>query len=140
MLLSYFFRLRRVFQIAYLRHCMAWKEDGKYLRLRVKSARMAILKNFVPLNIGFGCLSRECEVDHHTTDIAKQLFTDPISDNAILVVASTYIYIQKVHRTRLNARTSPHLFNTQKSSLSKTVHYGYCRCTGAFPCQRLHAQ
>lgn len=46
----------------------------------VRTARIAMLKDFVPLNLGFNHTSRESIVDHHTTDISKQLFTDPISD------------------------------------------------------------
>ncbi|XP_061171659.1 uncharacterized protein LOC133181135 [Saccostrea echinata] len=61
----------------------------------VKSARVAMVKDFVPLNLGFQHVSRDRIVNHHTTDISKQLFTDPISDTVVLVLDGTYIYIQK---------------------------------------------
>ena len=59
----------------------------------VRTARVAMMKDFVPMNLGFNHTSRESIVDNHTTDISKQLFTDPISDTVILVLDGTYIYI-----------------------------------------------
>jgi hypothetical protein len=60
----------------------------------VKSVQMAMMKDFVPMNLGFGCHSRECIVDHNTTDIAKQLFTDPISDtDSVILVLDIHVQI-----------------------------------------------
>ena len=61
----------------------------------VKRARVALVRDFVPLNVGFHHLTREHIIDRLTTDISKQLFSDPISDTVILVLDGTYIYIQK---------------------------------------------
>jgi hypothetical protein len=61
----------------------------------IKRPRVAMVRDFVPLNIGFDHLTRERIIDCHTTDISKQLFSDPISDTVILVLDGTYIYIQK---------------------------------------------
>ncbi len=61
----------------------------------VESARKAIMKDFVPHNLGFDHITRQNVIDNHTTDISKQLFSDPISDTVILVLDGTYIYIQK---------------------------------------------
>lgn len=70
----------------------------------VRTARIAMLKDFVSLNLGFNHTSRESIVDHHTTDISKQLFTDPFSDTVILVLDGTYIFTyKKVRLTSSNA-------------------------------------
>lgn len=61
----------------------------------VRTARIAMMQYFVSMNFGFDHTTRESIVDHHTTDISKQLFTDPISDTVIMVLDGTYIYIQK---------------------------------------------
>lgn len=61
----------------------------------IQQARTALAKDFVPFNLGFSHLSRESLVNDHTTDIAKQLFSDPISDTVILVMDGTYVFIQK---------------------------------------------
>ncbi|XP_061170430.1 uncharacterized protein LOC133179753 [Saccostrea echinata] len=61
----------------------------------IESARIAIVKDFVPHNLGFDHITRESIIENHTTDISKQLFSDPISNTVILVLDGTYIYIQK---------------------------------------------
>lgn len=45
--------------------------------------------------MGFGHLSRDTIVNDHTTDSAKQFFSDPISDTVIIVMDGTYVFIQK---------------------------------------------
>ena len=44
----------------------------------VKRARVALVRDFVPLNVGFNHLTREHIIDNLTTDISKQLFSDPV--------------------------------------------------------------
>ena len=61
----------------------------------VKRALVALVRDFVPLNVGFHHSTREHIIDRLTTEISKQLFSDPISDTVILVLDGTYIYIQK---------------------------------------------
>lgn len=61
----------------------------------IQQTRTALVRDFVPLHLGFSHLSRDTIVNDHTTDIAKQFFSDPISDTVILVMDSTYVFIQK---------------------------------------------
>ena len=67
----------------------------------VKRARVALVRDFVPLNVGFHHLTREHIIDRLTIDISKQLFSDPISDTVNFVLDGTYIYIQKSSKTRM---------------------------------------
>ena len=61
----------------------------------IQQTRTALVRDFVPLHLGFSHLSRDKIVNDHTTDIAKQFFSDPISDTVILVMDGTYVFIQK---------------------------------------------
>ena len=61
----------------------------------IQQTRTALVRDFVPLHLGFSHLSRDTIVNDHTTDIAKQFFSDPISDTVILVMDGTYVFIQK---------------------------------------------
>ena len=60
----------------------------------IKSAREAILKIFVPYNLGFGHISRQDAVDHHIATIARELMCGGSADTAIVVIDGIYIYIQ----------------------------------------------
>ena len=61
----------------------------------VKRAQVALVRDFVPLNVVFHHLTRKDIIDRLTTHVSKQLFSDPISDTVILVLDGTYKYIQK---------------------------------------------
>ncbi len=61
---------------------------------KVSSARQAILKTFVPYNLGFGHITHWDVIDHHTTTIAPELMCGDSSNAAIVVIDGTYIYIQ----------------------------------------------
>ena len=68
--------------------------DKKSVSRIIDSARQAILKSFVPYNLGFGHVKRQDVIDHHTTTIARELMCGGDSNTAIVVVDGTYIYIQ----------------------------------------------
>ena len=59
-----------------------------------ESARNALMSEFVPSNVGFNHISRGETINQHTTNIAKQLMCENDNDTAVVVVDSTYIYIQ----------------------------------------------
>ena len=68
--------------------------DKKTVSRTIESARTALISEFVPFNVGFNHISRREIIDQHTTTIAKQLMCDNDNDTAVLVIDSTYIYIQ----------------------------------------------
>jgi hypothetical protein len=74
--------------------CMFELPDKRTVSRIIDSARQAILKNFVPYNLGFGHITRQDVIDHHTTTIARELMCGGNSNTAILVIDGTYIYIQ----------------------------------------------
>jgi hypothetical protein len=69
-------------------------KDKRTIGHIVESARTALVKHFVPFNIGFNHISREIIIKNHTRPLAKHLLTNG-RDAAILVLDSTYIYVQK---------------------------------------------
>lgn len=83
----------------------------------VESARKAIMKDFVPHNLGFDHITRQNVIDNHTTDISKQLFSDPISDTVIIVLDGTYIYIQKSSMYKFQRL----LFYAQRTAFGETI-------------------
>lgn len=76
-----------------------------------RTARVAVMNDFVPMNLGFNDTSRGSIVDRHITDISTQLFTNPISDNLILVLYGTFINIQKGCLTSSDALHSQYIKN-----------------------------
>ena len=66
------------------------------VRRAIVSTRTAMMRDFVPNNLGFKHITREEVIQNHTRQLAKDLLTNDItSDPAILVLDGTYIYIQK---------------------------------------------
>ncbi|XP_065939474.1 uncharacterized protein, partial [Magallana gigas] len=61
----------------------------------IHSGRNCLMKDFVPLHIGFQHISHEDFVSRHTTPLSKQLFSSHDDDAAIIVLDGTYVYIQK---------------------------------------------
>lgn len=74
--------------------CMFQLPDKKAVSRIIHSARQAILKSFVPYNLGFGHVTRQDVIDRHTTTIARELMCEGASSTAIIVIDGTYIYIQ----------------------------------------------
>ena len=68
--------------------------DKKTVSRTIESARTALISEFVPFNVGFNHISRREIIDQHTTTIARQLMCDNDNDTAVVVINSTYIYIQ----------------------------------------------
>ena len=60
----------------------------------LEGATSALMSEFVLYNLGFSHISRREIIDRHTTNIAKQLMCDNDDDTAIIIIDSTYIYIQ----------------------------------------------
>ncbi|XP_078340851.1 uncharacterized protein LOC111112081 [Crassostrea virginica] len=66
------------------------------VRRAIVSTRTAMMRDFVPNNLGFKHITREKVIQNHTRQLAKDLLTNDItSDPAILVLDGTYVYIQK---------------------------------------------
>ncbi|XP_062572317.1 uncharacterized protein LOC134234281 [Saccostrea cucullata] len=66
------------------------------VRRAIASAREALMKDFVPSNLGFQHVTREEVIHNHTRELARDLLTHDITTNpAILVLDGTYVYIQK---------------------------------------------
>ncbi|XP_061173716.1 uncharacterized protein LOC133182559 [Saccostrea echinata] len=62
----------------------------------IVSARTALMRDFVPYNLGFRHITRDEVIQYHTRDLARNLLTDDITSNpAILVLDGTYVYIQR---------------------------------------------
>ncbi len=61
----------------------------------VAQVRVAMMKDFVPYNLGFEHISRDEIIKNHTTLLARELLANGNSDVAILIMDGTYIYIQK---------------------------------------------
>ncbi|CAF3872858.1 unnamed protein product [Rotaria sp. Silwood1] len=74
--------------------CMFQLQDKRIVSKIIDNARQAILKTFVPYYLGFGHVSRQDVIDHHTTTIARELMNGGGSNAAIVVIDGTYIYIQ----------------------------------------------
>jgi hypothetical protein len=68
--------------------------DKKSVSRILESARSALMAEFVPYNLGFSHVSRREIIDQHTTNIAKQLMCGNDNDTAVVVIDSTYVYIQ----------------------------------------------
>ena len=68
--------------------------DKTNLSQIIDSARQALLTSFVPQNLGFGHITRDDVIHHHTTTIARELMCGGTSNTAIVVIDGTYIYIQ----------------------------------------------
>ncbi|XP_056022083.1 uncharacterized protein LOC125673390 [Ostrea edulis] len=66
------------------------------VRRAIVSARTALIRDFVPYNLGFQHITREEVIENHTRQLARDLLSDDITSNpAILVLDGTYVYIQK---------------------------------------------
>ena len=85
------------FVLAY--QIVSWHACFNYLTREqfreLSSARQAILKDFVPCNLGFEHITHRDVIDHHTTTIARELMCGDTFNTAIVVIDGTYIYIYK---------------------------------------------
>ena len=61
----------------------------------IHQVRAALMKDFVPNNVGFSHISRDDVTGKHTTTFARELLADGNKDIVILIMDGTYIYIQK---------------------------------------------
>ena len=68
--------------------------DKRAISRTLKSARHALMTEFVPHNLGFNHIIRQEIIDQHTSTIARQLMCGDETNKAIIVADSTYIYIQ----------------------------------------------
>ena len=60
----------------------------------IENARKALMNGFVPKNLGFSHIGRNEIIHQHTSALAQYLMCKNEPNTAILVVDSTYIYIQ----------------------------------------------
>ncbi|CAF1290209.1 unnamed protein product [Rotaria sordida] len=75
--------------------CMFQLPDKKTVSRIIDNARQAILNSFVPYNLGFGHITRQDVINHHTTTIARELMCGGASNTAIIIIDGTYIHIQR---------------------------------------------
>ena len=68
--------------------------DRRTVSRVLESATSALISEFVPYNLGFSHISPREIIGRHTTNIAKQLMCDNDNDAAVIIIDSTYIYIQ----------------------------------------------
>ncbi|CAF4022223.1 unnamed protein product [Rotaria magnacalcarata] len=70
------------------------------------SADQAIVKSFVPDNLGFGHVTPQDVIGRHTTAIARELMCGGDStDTEIIIIDGTYLYIQKSRKNELQRKT-----------------------------------
>ena len=69
--------------------------DRKVISSMLQSASSALTTHFVPKHLGFEHISRRILIDQRTRPLAKILLADNNNDTAILVLDSTYVYLQK---------------------------------------------
>ena len=79
--------------------------DRKTVSNVLQSARVALMKDFVPQRLGFEHISRRTLIDQRTRPLAKILLADNDNDKAILVLDSTYIYLQKSAHNKLQRKS-----------------------------------
>ena len=71
----------------------------------LQSARAALMKHLVPKYLGFEHISRHTLIEQRTRALAKILLADNIDDKVILVLDSTYVYIQKSTNNELQRKS-----------------------------------
>lgn len=69
--------------------------DRKVISNILQSASSALMAYFVPKHLGFEHISRRFLIDQRTRPLAKILLAENNNDTAILVLDSTYVYLQK---------------------------------------------
>lgn len=74
------------------------------IRRAVHSVRQSLMLEFVPSNLGFPHISREDVVNKHTRELAQSLLAET-SDQVILVLDGTYIYINKSNNFQFQRRS-----------------------------------
>ncbi|CAF4568929.1 unnamed protein product [Rotaria socialis] len=75
--------------------CMFQIADKRTVSRIINSARQAIVKSFVPDNLGFGHVTREDVIGRHTAAIARELMCGGDStDTTIIIIDGAYLYIQ----------------------------------------------
>ena len=79
--------------------------DRKTVSNVLQSARVALMKDFVPQHLGFEHIFRRTLIDQRTRPLAKILLADNDNDKAILVLDSTYIYLQKSAHNKLQRKS-----------------------------------
>ena len=71
----------------------------------LQSARAALIKHLVPKYLGFEHISRHTLIEQRTRPLAKILLADNIHGKVILVLDSTYVYIQKSTNNELQRKS-----------------------------------
>ncbi|CAC5415677.1 unnamed protein product [Mytilus coruscus] len=75
------------------------------VRRAFNSVRQAFMSEFVPANLGFQHISREEVIQKHTRPLAQSMFGGITSNNAILVLDGTYIYVDKSNNFHFQRRS-----------------------------------
>ncbi|CAC5387948.1 unnamed protein product [Mytilus coruscus] len=75
------------------------------VRRAFNSVRQAFMSEFVPANLGFQHISREEVIQKHTRPLAQSMFGGIASNNAILVLDGTYIYVDKSNNFHFQRRS-----------------------------------
>ena len=79
--------------------------DERTVSRVLESTRLSPMDHFVPKHLSFEHISRRDVIDQHTPPLAKGLFTNPGNNKTILILAGTYIYIQKSANSILQPQT-----------------------------------
>jgi len=79
--------------------------DRKTVSNALQSARAVLMTHFVPKHLGFEHISRRTLIDQRTRPLAQILLADNNNDKAILVLDSTYIYLQKSANNKLQRKS-----------------------------------
>ncbi|XP_065935231.1 uncharacterized protein [Magallana gigas] len=75
------------------------------VRRAISTVRTALMKKFVPENVGLHHISRQEVIANHTRPLAQSLFGNMTQSQAIAVLDGTYIYIQKSNHFQFQRRT-----------------------------------
>ncbi|XP_062579084.1 uncharacterized protein LOC134241007 [Saccostrea cucullata] len=75
------------------------------IRRAISTVRTALMKKFVPQNVGLQHISRQEVIANHTRPLAQSLFRNVTQSQAIAVLDGTYIFIQKSNNFQFQRRT-----------------------------------
>ncbi|CAF3738772.1 unnamed protein product [Rotaria socialis] len=84
--------------------------DKRTVSRCIESARTALINEFVPKNLGFAHIGRNDIIHQHTSTLAQYLLCENEPNTAIVVIDSTYIYIQKSRNNEFQRKS----FNLHK--------------------------
>lgn len=70
----------------------------------IQRGKKALSSHFVQNFVGLNAISRDDVINKHTSDVAVSIFSNFLSDSAILILDGTYIYIQKSTKNKVQRK------------------------------------